>query len=1224
MKNWLKKLAQLSILFVLFVTLIFDGAIAYAANEVNKKTNQYNSAAENTNELVFKDVPPSYWAYKDIKRLKELKIVSGKGDALFGPEDRLTREQFLSMVVLQQGYKIVKDQETFKDVPKNKWSNQYVETAIKEEIIEKNEYGDNFKPEQEISREEMAIIIAKVLKFKEVDEEIKFGDKGEFTKNPKLIAALVNAKIISGYPDGTFKPKQTLTRAESTAVIVKLLDYGYVFDDVPPSYWAYKDIKRLKGLKIVSGKGNGIFGPEDRLTREQFLSMIVLQQGYKIIKDQETFKDVPKSKWSNQYIETAIKEGIIEKKEYGDSFKPEQEIPREEMAIIIAKVLKLKEVNEEIKFGDKGEFTKNPKLIAALINAKIISGYPDGTFKPKQTLTRAESTAVVSKVIDYKRDEPTTGDGNNDGNTGGGTGNGGDSEKASIIYKKNVYEVKEQYKNDIEQTQTDTFTFKKEAAKLKELKNDNILILPPIPDNPLGVVIKIISITDGSDGEKVVKAVQPEAKEVIEKIDVKEKVSVTRDNAKPVYLAEGVTLKNNQSNFLSSIERKINAEQRSKQPLLIAPNQLLKSPSGEYDIDKKEFSMGFDVSIKGEDLQAEDTEDVKKEEGNKGDLTFAIKGEMKVKNVDFDVEYKNATNLDDLKFIIKSDIERNLKLSVDYSKCLGNKKACGNESLEDKSIDEWREIIKKRGISLKTFKKSMFVFQVQNPTTPYLGLMVEGSIVVKADLSLGVEIDVTQVDSYRAGIENGGIVDEHKKLGPNVSYTGEAKFNGKAGVEIEGGLTLANLVLIGADFEAGLKLDAEARAFAGIKEVDSNIWKADGEVCLRGSLDYYVQAGLKASLIHFDSISIKKTLLNLDGNIGKLKSCEKVDLQSTQDYLLLEEGEETNLKLVKRVFDEEELKMKIMDLSKKEEIRVSSKNTGVVEAKRKDANDFSVQVKPNVKEDQKVNLLFELVEDEKVMAEIEVPVYIVKPTKLQVDPEKTFVMKKQKEQLQVRLAIPVPVEVMKQYETLGLPIEPYRYKKITQPNLLTFKSSKDFVIVNEHGEVTVKDDAKIGDTTEINVAYKGLTGKVSAQVSGSEEDKRALSGLSLQSAQQLILDAEQHANNILQAAVKSPEEEKFEDLQKQMKKFYEPKFTGKQFEKAYKYNRQWILNPYYLYPVTNVYNTEAMKTFTSVSETPSTLSVKVSVPVLGEQGESFTYTYDLVKKDGSWYLDDIN
>ncbi|MGR5880538.1 hypothetical protein ACT7DO_27305 [Bacillus pacificus] len=79
MKNWLKKIAQLSILFVLFITLIFDGAIAYAANEVNKKTNQFHSAVENTNELVFKDVPPSYWAYKDIKRLKRVEDCIWKG-----------------------------------------------------------------------------------------------------------------------------------------------------------------------------------------------------------------------------------------------------------------------------------------------------------------------------------------------------------------------------------------------------------------------------------------------------------------------------------------------------------------------------------------------------------------------------------------------------------------------------------------------------------------------------------------------------------------------------------------------------------------------------------------------------------------------------------------------------------------------------------------------------------------------------------------------------------------------------------------------------------------------------------------------------------------------------------------------------------------------------------------------------------------------------------------
>nr|WP_252977620.1 hypothetical protein [Bacillus luti] len=130
---------------------------------------------------------------------------------------------------------------------------------------------------------------------------------------------------------------------------------------------------------------------------------------------------------------------------------------------------------------------------------------------------------------------------------------------------------------------------------------------------------------------------------------------------------------------------------------------------------------------------------------------------MKVKNINFDVAYKNATNLDDLKFIIKSDVERNLKFSIDYSKCVGTKVSCDREKLDDKSFEEWTKIINKNVVSLKSFKKSLFIFRVQNPTNPALGLMVEGSLVAKADLSLGVEVDVTQVDSYRSGIRNGEI-----------------------------------------------------------------------------------------------------------------------------------------------------------------------------------------------------------------------------------------------------------------------------------------------------------------------------------------------------------------------------------------------------------------------------------------------------------------------------------
>ena len=78
-----------------------------------------------------------------------------------------------------------------------------------------------------------------------------------------------------------------------------------------------------------------------------------------------------------------------------------------------------------------------------------------------------------------------------------------------------------------------------------------------------------------------------------------------------------------------------------------------------------------------------------------------------------------------------------------------------------------------------------------------------------------------------------------------------SKIEGKAGAEIRGGLTLANIILIGANLEGGLKLEALARAW-GIKDVNSNNLNTLESICAKGALGYYVQAGLEASIIHAD------------------------------------------------------------------------------------------------------------------------------------------------------------------------------------------------------------------------------------------------------------------------------------------------------------------------------------------------------------------------------------
>ena len=144
---------------------------------------------------------------------------------------------------------------------------------------------------------------------------------------------------------------------------------------------------------------------------------------------------------------------------------------------------------------------------------------------------------------------------------------------------------------------------------------------------------------------------------------MKEKVSVTRDNAKPVYLAEGVTLEEKQSAPLNPFNRKLMGRKK-KSIRFTGTRAFLQRALAEYDADKEVFSMNTDIKVTGKELGIND------------DLTFALNGQMKIKDVDFDVEYKDATNLDDLKFILKSEVENNLKYTFNYSHCFGGKVAC--------------------------------------------------------------------------------------------------------------------------------------------------------------------------------------------------------------------------------------------------------------------------------------------------------------------------------------------------------------------------------------------------------------------------------------------------------------------------------------------------------------------------------------------------------------------
>ena len=102
------------------------------------------------------------------------------------------------------------------------------------------------------------------------------------------VTRLVSLGVITGYPDGNFGPNDSITRAQAAAVLVRALGYESIaesakgvtkFSDVAASYWGAGYINLAVSLNLIKGYGNGKFGPEDKVTYDQVVTMVVRALG---------------------------------------------------------------------------------------------------------------------------------------------------------------------------------------------------------------------------------------------------------------------------------------------------------------------------------------------------------------------------------------------------------------------------------------------------------------------------------------------------------------------------------------------------------------------------------------------------------------------------------------------------------------------------------------------------------------------------------------------------------------------------------------------------------------------------------------------------------------------------------------------------------------------------------------------------------------------------------
>lgn len=152
---------------------------------------------------------------------------------------------------------------------------------------------------------------------------------------------------INGYDNGTFMPSKVLSRAEMAQIFYNLGDYEdgeSVFPDVPDDAWYAKAINALAAAGLVEGSDGGNYNPLDPVTRAQFVTVLSRMAGITAAEHDATFPDVPKDFWGCPYVAIAQEQGWVE-------------------------------------------------------------GFPDGTFKPNQPLSRAEAVTMLNRFLGRIPDE---------------------------------------------------------------------------------------------------------------------------------------------------------------------------------------------------------------------------------------------------------------------------------------------------------------------------------------------------------------------------------------------------------------------------------------------------------------------------------------------------------------------------------------------------------------------------------------------------------------------------------------------------------------------------------------------------------------------------------------------------------------------------------------------------------------------------------------------------
>ncbi len=174
---------------------------------------------------------------------------------------------------------------------------------------------------------------------------------------------------------------------------------AFTFTDLPDTHWAYNSVNVLAENFILDGYLDGTFKPDANITRGEFAKIIVSATDTLDTSATSSFSDVSGDDWYYYYVSSAYKEGFI--KGYPDgTFRPNDYITRADICTIVSRCLGSPSGVSGMTFNDDIHIPSYAKIpVYALVKKGIINGMGDGNFAPTAYATRAQTAKIICSAF---------------------------------------------------------------------------------------------------------------------------------------------------------------------------------------------------------------------------------------------------------------------------------------------------------------------------------------------------------------------------------------------------------------------------------------------------------------------------------------------------------------------------------------------------------------------------------------------------------------------------------------------------------------------------------------------------------------------------------------------------------------------------------------------------------------------------------------------------------